>query len=208
VRILFKRVDPFSHQSDSCFVCGLRFYLFIRHDGSCSALHLFQVSHSTVTVERPVRSVHVTACHHVQLYLQSQQLRLHESHDLDCHVKISAGAILEDCTRVTFYTNTNTTTTTAAALDVRDFNWLRSGVPSPNYSVQQESESDGASLRMRSFSDRNDVLQEEEVPTERSTDAASTSIVSIAQLTVENAKQGENIDDDDDNDDADDDDEL
>jgi hypothetical protein len=110
---------------------------------------------------------------------------------------------------VTFYTNTNTnTTTTAAALDVRDFNWLRSGVPSPNYSVQQESESDGASLRMRSFSDRNDVLQEEEVPTERSTDAASTSIVSIAQLTVENAKQGENIDDDDDNDDADDDDEL
>jgi hypothetical protein len=212
VRILFKRVDPFSHQSDSCFVCGLQFYLFIRHDGSCSALHLFQVSHSTVTVERPVRSVHVTACHHVQLYLQSQQLRLHESHDLDCHVKISAGAILEDCTRVTFYTNTNTntnttTTTTAAALDVRDFNWLRSGVPSPNYSVQQESESDGASLRMRSFSDKNNLLKEE-VPAEHSNDAVSTSVVSKAQLTVENAKQGENIDDDDDNDDADDDDEL
>ena len=56
---------------------------------------------------------------------------------------------------------------------------------------------------MRSLSDKNDLLQEEEVPAERSTDAASTSVVSKAQLTVENAKLGDNIDDDDDNDDDD-----
>jgi hypothetical protein len=117
-------------------------------------------------------------------------------------VKISAGAILEDCTRVTFYTNT-TTTTTNAALDVRDFNWLRSGVPSPNYSIQQESESDEASFRMQSFPDRNDLLKEE-VPNERSNDAVSTSILSKAQLAVQNAKQEEDNDDDDDDDDDDD----
>jgi hypothetical protein len=115
-------------------------------------------------------------------------------------VKISAGAILEDCTRVTFYTNT----TTAAALDVRDFNWLRSGVPSPNFSIQQESESDGASFRMQSFPDRNDLLKEE-VSTEHSNDATLTPILSKAQLAVQNAEHEENNDD---NDDDDDDDEL
>jgi hypothetical protein len=110
-------------------------------------------------------------------------------------VKISAGAILEDCTRVTFYTNT-----TDATLDVRDFNWLRSGVPSPNYTIQQESESDEASFRMRSFPDKNDLLKGEEVPTERSNDAASTSNVSKAQLAVQDAEQEEGNEDDDDDD--------
>jgi hypothetical protein len=116
-------------------------------------------------------------------------------------VKISAGAILEDCTRVTFYTNTNTATDThgnnhtGSALDVRDFNWLRSGVPSPNYSIQQESESDGASFRMESLPDKN---EKKEVPTESSNDAASISIVSEAQMVVQNDKQEENNDDDDD----------
>jgi hypothetical protein len=122
-------------------------------------------------------------------------------------VKILAGAILEDCTRVTFYTthtNTATTATTSATdkhdgnhtgstLDVRDFNWLRSGVPSPNYSIQQESESDGASFRMQSL--------KEEVPImEKRNDAASPSIVSETQLAVQNAKKDENNDDDDDDD--------
>jgi hypothetical protein len=109
-------------------------------------------------------------------------------------VKISAGAILEDCTRVTFYTNTSTTT---AALDVRDFNWLRSGVPSPNYSIQQESESDGASFRVQSFSDRNDILVKEEGATEHDVASTSTSILSKAQLAIQNSEQEENNDDDD-----------
>ena len=52
---------------------------------------------------------------------------------------------------------------------------------------------------LQSFSERNDILvtKEEEVPTERSNVAASTStsIVSNAQLRVENAKQEENNND-------------
>ena len=86
-----------------------------------------------MTVDKPVRTVHVTDCHQLTLYLESQQLRLHESTDLYCHVKISAGAILEDSTRLRFYHNADTDGT----LDVRDFNWLRSGVPSPNFSIEK-----------------------------------------------------------------------
>ena len=62
--------------------------------------------------------------------LQSQQLRLHESSDLQCRVDVSAGAILEECTRITFVTSS------PLLLDVNDFDWLRSGVSSPNYTVE------------------------------------------------------------------------
>lgn len=106
-----------------------------RHNGGITALHLLNVSNTTVTCQPPVRTVHVTDCHKLTLRrIQAQQLRLHESTDLECHVCISAGVILEDCTRVVFYSND------CDGLDVRDFNWLRAGVPSPNFVIEQETE--------------------------------------------------------------------
>jgi uncharacterized protein YfaT (DUF1175 family) len=46
---------------------------------------------------------------------------------LTCNVEVTAGAILEDCTGLVFYSE---------AIEVKDFNWLRSGIPSPNFEIK------------------------------------------------------------------------
>lgn len=70
----------------------------------------------------------MTGCHSTRIWTQSQQLRLHESTNLHCHSVVSAGAILEDCTRLVFHTSSQ--------LEVKDFNWLKQGEASPNYSIE------------------------------------------------------------------------
>ena len=60
----------------------------------------------------------------MQLTAAAQQLRLHESTDLTRRVQLHAGAILEDCTRVVFFVEKETD------VDVKDFNRLRTGIPS------------------------------------------------------------------------------
>jgi hypothetical protein len=87
-----------------------------------------QSSKTTIRVTEPVSSaIHVTDCHDCSVHAKAQQLRLHESTDLECHVDLVAGAILEDCTRVVFVSNN---------VDVKDFNWLRTGIPSPNFCIE------------------------------------------------------------------------
>jgi hypothetical protein len=68
-------------------------------------------------------------------------------------VKISAGAILEDSTRLRFYHNADTDGT----LDVRDFNWLRSGVPSPNFSIEKAMDMERPFFQSNSSSSSNDT---------------------------------------------------
>jgi hypothetical protein len=63
-----------------------------------------------------------------------QQLRLHGSTGLDCYVFFEGGAILEDCSRVTFWRRRD-----VSMGDVRDFNWLKNGVPSPNFVIEEDS---------------------------------------------------------------------
>jgi hypothetical protein len=87
----------------------------------------------TICVREPIQSaVHITSCQHVQLTAVAQQLRLHESTDLTCRVQLHAGAILEECTRVVFFVEKETDA------DVKDFNWLRTGIPSPNFTIQTQ----------------------------------------------------------------------
>jgi hypothetical protein len=74
-----------------------------------------------------MRAIHVTACHKCSINAYAQQLRLHESSDLLCEVEVAAGAILEDCTRLVFVSD---------SIEVKDFNWLRTGVPSPNFQIR------------------------------------------------------------------------
>ena len=108
--------------------------LFEKRHGSYQSLHLQGVSNCTVRLLQAVQgAIHVTDCHDTSLWSQSHQLRLHESSNLACHSVVSAGAILEDCTNLVFYTATTT-------LDVRDFNWLKSGIPSPNFKIEREKE--------------------------------------------------------------------
>jgi hypothetical protein len=94
------------------------------------ALHLVQTSKSTITVTEAISSaIHVTDCHGCSVNAHAQQLRLHESTDLTCHVELVAGAIMEDCTRLLFVSDNLD--------DVKDFNWLRAGSKSPNYSIER-----------------------------------------------------------------------
>jgi hypothetical protein len=94
------------------------------------ALHLVQTSKSTITVTEAIASaIHVTDCHGCSIHAHAQQLRLHESTDLTCYAELVAGAIMEDCTRLLFVSHNLD--------DVKDFNWLRAGSKSPNYSIER-----------------------------------------------------------------------
>ena len=105
------------------------------------ALHLVDTNHTTIQVEQHISSaIHVTSCHHVKITATCQQARLHTSSDLTCHFDVvTAGAILEDCVRIIFVTTDNAAAaaTTTTLLEVKDFNWLRTGIPSPNFRIIQ-----------------------------------------------------------------------
>jgi hypothetical protein len=82
-------------------------------------------------------AVHVTACREMELHATCHQLRMHESHDLKCHAMVGSGPILEDCTGIIFYVSGQEND---LVYDAKDFNWLRNGVPSPNFRIVEESD--------------------------------------------------------------------
>jgi Tubulin binding cofactor C len=110
-----------------------------------------------------IASIHVTNCHtctfsssddsnntrrynandgsaRAPRWLSCQQLRLHQSSQLDIYLDVTAGAILEDCTRLVFYRQQeqehDDDKHQQHSLSVQDFGWLRPGVPSPNYQIR------------------------------------------------------------------------
>ena len=116
-------------------------------------VHISNVSNTEIVVKEGAvtGAMHVTKCNGVKLSCQSfHQLRIHESSDLRFTIgdaKSSGGVILEDCRNLTFIINCLTSGHSGAAsdgvvsdetqlLDVRDFNWLRNGIPSPNFEIE------------------------------------------------------------------------
>lgn len=117
-------------------------------------LHILNVSNTSIQVNSRISGgLHLTGCIHVHLILQSfHQLRMHDSSHL--HIRIvqadlSGGIILEDCNNLVFCVCKSTVSKDVPAsvegadgnsnsnqLDIKDFNWLRSGVPSPNFRVE------------------------------------------------------------------------
>jgi Tubulin binding cofactor C len=97
------------------------------------------VIHTSLDVYHPVvGAIHVTECQEVTFMdgIQAQQLRLHHSKDIHCYNShIHAGTILEDCQHVTFHVP-STTNPAEYRNNIKDFNWLRNGIPSPNFSIQ------------------------------------------------------------------------
>ena len=110
-------------------------------------------SPSSITITTPISSaIHVTKCTdcNIQIRNEVQQLRIHESSNVEFQLKhslLGGGAILEDSTDIQFIVVLNNATNTTEVdddpkegksttlLDVNDFNWLRDNVPSPNYQV-------------------------------------------------------------------------
>ena len=118
------------------------------------ALHLVGLAHTTVTLStRVASSIHMTQCTDCRIYgATCQQVRIHESTNVRMTVEsilLLAGAILEDSKDIVFCVvhphspdssptsppmNSHHRPTTH--MDVKDFSWLRSGIPSPNFRIE------------------------------------------------------------------------
>ena len=109
------------------------------------ALHLVGLAHTTVTLStRVASSIHMTQCTDCRIYgATCQQVRIHESTNVRMTVEsilLLAGAILEDSKDIVFCVvhphSPDIGTTTSPLMDVKDFSWLRSGIPSPNFRIE------------------------------------------------------------------------
>eukprot|EP00980_Cylindrotheca_fusiformis_P027868 scaffold22560_cov135-Cylindrotheca_fusiformis.AAC.79 len=111
-------------------------------------LHIVDTSDTEIILDDPARAIHVTNCHTSSLNAFAQQLRLHKSTDLTCTVEVSAGAIMEDCTRLVFCSE---------MIEVKDFNWLRSGVASPNFEIKAPLKSEDSLVQVVSNAEESPV---------------------------------------------------
>lgn len=101
-------------------------------------MHIQNVTNCVVRVANAIDgAVHVTACREMELHATCHQLRMHESNDLKCHAMVGSGPILEDCTGIIFHASGQEND---LVYDAKDFNWLRNGVPSPNFRIVEESD--------------------------------------------------------------------
>ena len=112
--------------------------------------------------------IHVTNCHNTTIISASRQLRIHECDNVSFHINVFSGPIIEDCKKMSFYgdyseqriiANYNITKKkgqrgndnkqekkrqtphTNMYWDVKDFNWLKPTIPSPNFIVIRKDES-------------------------------------------------------------------
>lgn len=102
------------------------------------ALHLVHIISTKVVVINPIASsIHITDCHDCSIQGKSQQLRIHDSQNLSINVDLIAGAILEGSHDIVFQ----------RVVEVKDFDWLREGMASPNFrfavSAQDDSKMEG-----------------------------------------------------------------
>lgn len=111
--------------------------------GSYKSVHMTNIRDSSLRVTKTIDGpTHVTQCHASMFHLSCQQLRLHESTDLTLRLPVApVGIILEDCNSVVFQCNAS-----ESDLDIKDFAWLRSGTPSPNFTVEAVFEDDSSEL--------------------------------------------------------------
>lgn len=97
-----------------------------------AVLHLVDLQDCTLHIRVPLSSIHMTACRDVTLHVsQAQQVRLHKSHNIKVWGQVTAGTILERCTKIGVTTN---------CPNVQDFGWLKVGRPSPNLERLTEEE--------------------------------------------------------------------
>lgn len=121
--------------------------------GSPSSLQIKNL-HACILIVGPcARSVHIDQCQRCEFALACQQLRVHTSTECDFYVHITAQPIIEDCHTLRFapynvdYKSKDEHVTASGLLwskdywdDVRDFNHMIVGMPSPNWEVIAEEE--------------------------------------------------------------------
>ena len=175
------------------FLCSTSLYGLDSHF-TLPSLHLQDVSEcelkwlSNAVVAGPL---HVSKCRCSSFGpLLAQQLRLHESHDLEFRTpSIHAGVILEECRGVRFTVESSGATNRRQSQEglrasIKDFCWLRADRPSPNFTVDMIS-TDGTEISSHST-----VSNDADVPKDghsKATPVASTTATAIATLPTEHA---------------------
>jgi len=99
------------------------------------SVHLINVKHSKINLGGRVDgALHITNCTDTTIHGSSQQLRIHESSNLQFYrFCVDTGAILEDSTDICFFTSGDDTT---LLTQTKDFDWFRIDKPSPNFRVE------------------------------------------------------------------------
>ena len=130
----------------------------------CQSIHIVNASDCTIAAHRAVSGpVHVTNCHGTTVSTACRQLRIHDCTAVTFRVWVKSGPIIENCTKMVFRGDPIDVRRDEDAVgdggnsggadpsggvchwdqaanmyhDVKDFCWLRTGVPSPNFTVVQ-----------------------------------------------------------------------
>ena len=127
--------------------------------GKYNSVHIINVHNgSKILIQDTVTGpIHVTNCHDTIIVSASRQLRIHECDNVTFHIDVFSGPIIEDCKKMTFHGDYVEQTMIAnnktkkgqrhnkeekqqshhenMFWDVKDFNWLKPKIPSPNFTV-------------------------------------------------------------------------
>lgn len=104
--------------------------------------------------------IHVTNCNDTTIISVSRQLRVHECKNVTFSINVSSGPIIEDCknivfTAISYDQSEKNKTNKNMYWDVKDFNWLKTSVPSPNFKVLELEESDLTNEKSRVITSSN-----------------------------------------------------
>lgn len=121
--------------------------------GMMGTLHITNLNNCLVLTGPVTSSVFVEKCTNCKIITACQQLRMHTSNKCDIYLHVTSKGIIEDCTEIrtapyNLYYEDLEKHFSMSALDknsnnwdnLDDFNWLAPDVPSPNWSILEESQ--------------------------------------------------------------------
>lgn len=108
--------------------------------GTYESIHIIGAKDCNIRIINPIHGpVHVTNCHQTSIYIAfSRQLRIHDCTNVGFYIHVGSGPIIEGCRGMKFYQRDNCTGEHKGKnlyWDVKDFNWLKNNVKSPNFEV-------------------------------------------------------------------------
>jgi len=111
--------------------------------GTFESMHIIDTKHTTLDIMKPIKGpVHVTDCHDAIINIAfCRQLRIHDCTNISFKCHVGSGPIIEGSNKMKFYQRDynfekdGETKVQNLYWDVKDFQWLKSLVKSPNFEV-------------------------------------------------------------------------
>jgi len=113
-------------------------------EGTFESIHIIDTKNTTLRITTPTNGpVHVTNCHNTQIHIAfARQLRIHNCTNVSFECHVASGPIIEECKKMKFYQQDylceeggNRIDDQNLFWDVKDFQWLKTLVKSPNFDV-------------------------------------------------------------------------